>query len=407
MSQGEPERADFRTSAVALATAVGVVGLVLAPLWVGFEPTGGDPDRVFRPLMTELARALRAGGLPFWSDRFGLGLPIVAESEAGAFYPPNHLLYRVLTVSWAYRVSMWLHYSALAATTFAYARRLKVGPWGAAVAAVAFTLCGFQAIHSSHPWAYQALVYLPLALLFADRYAESGRLDALGALIFVLGVQWTIGHFQLQAWTGVLAFTLGTLRIIAERRPLVRVGLLAGAVAAGAGIAAVQLGPSWELATLSGHTARGFNDLAYYGFPLTHLSEPALPRAFRDLPGGHEDPYWFGRLTTGTEAAFHIGTVPLILGIVGLLGAGRSWNGWRAVIVVSLLLATMPTWAPGVFAGLIRLPILGHFRCPARYTVLASLGLCLLAGAGVDLVTERCRARRGLAAALLVGIRAC
>ena len=116
-----------------------LVGIVLGGLLVGYEPVGGDPDRLYRPLKSELARSLAAGELPFWSDRFGLGVPLVAESHVAAFYPPNLLLYRVFDVSTAYRLSMWLHYVALVATTYGYARCLKLSPWGSALAGVAFS----------------------------------------------------------------------------------------------------------------------------------------------------------------------------------------------------------------------------------------------------------------------------
>src|SRR5262245_9669148 len=95
-----------------LVAAVGVVALALGGLVVGYEPVGGDPDLLYRPIKAELARALAEGRLPYWSDRFGLGMPLAAESHAAAFYPPNWLLYRALEVSAAYRLAMLLHYLA-------------------------------------------------------------------------------------------------------------------------------------------------------------------------------------------------------------------------------------------------------------------------------------------------------
>ena len=53
-------------------------------LLVGYEPVGGDPDRMYRPIKAELASSLRQGALPFWSDKLGLGVPLVAESHAAA-----------------------------------------------------------------------------------------------------------------------------------------------------------------------------------------------------------------------------------------------------------------------------------------------------------------------------------
>src|SRR4051794_34967216 len=90
------------------------VGLTVGGLLVGYEPVGGDPDRIFRPIKAELGRSLRAGALPFWSAHFGLGVPLVAESHVAAFYPPNQISYRFLDVNTAYRPLMWAHYVALA-----------------------------------------------------------------------------------------------------------------------------------------------------------------------------------------------------------------------------------------------------------------------------------------------------
>ena len=155
---------------------VGLAGLLVGGLLVGFEPVGGDPDRLYRPLKEEFARFLARGQLPLWSDRFGLGIPLLAESHIAAFYPINWLIYSVADISTAYRMAMWLHYLFLAAATYAYARFLRISPHGAAVAALAFTFCGFQAIHSTHEPFYHALPYLSLAILLAEWYLGTGRM---------------------------------------------------------------------------------------------------------------------------------------------------------------------------------------------------------------------------------------
>src|SRR5437879_3087900 len=133
-----------------LLAAVGVVGLTLGGLLVGYEPVGGDPDCMYRPIKMELARALRAGGLPFWSGRFGIGTPLVAESHVAAFYPPNWVIYRALSAPAGYRLALWLHFVAVVVTTYLYGRALGLSPWGGSLAGLAFALCGFQTSHVSH-----------------------------------------------------------------------------------------------------------------------------------------------------------------------------------------------------------------------------------------------------------------
>ena len=107
-------------------------------------------------------RGLRDGGLPFWSDRFGLGLPLVAESHVAAFYPLNWLFYWAFDVSTAYRFLMWLHYVAvLAGVTYGYARVLSIDRWGSALAAIGFSLCGFR--RCIRPRAvYHLMPFLPM-----------------------------------------------------------------------------------------------------------------------------------------------------------------------------------------------------------------------------------------------------
>src|SRR5262249_44084476 len=150
-------------------------------------------------------------------------------------------------------------------------------------------------------------------------------------------------------------------------------------------------------------------DLSFYSFPPAHWIEPALPWFFRGLRQGAEDPYWFGQATTGYEAMFYVGTVPLVLAFVGALDGGRgrpaTWF-WRLLVIASLALATMPRWWLAGYARILALPGLGSFRAPARYTLLASLGLALLAGQGLDRAVSAWRHRLGVGLALAFGLGA-
>ena len=157
-----------------MLAAVCVVGTVIAPVLVGFAPLGGDPELMYQPIKAELGRSLAAGRLPFWSDRFGLGVPLVAESHVAAFYPPNWLFYRLWDVETAYGLTMWAHWVALAAATFAYARSLGISQAGSALAALGFALCGFQAVHAS-PRAVLSPDALPAALPDPGRPVRGDR----------------------------------------------------------------------------------------------------------------------------------------------------------------------------------------------------------------------------------------
>jgi hypothetical protein len=389
-------------SRAAFGVAVAAVALVLVGLLVGFQPTGADPDLLYRPIKAELARALQRGTLPFWSDRFGLGVPLVAESHAAAFYPPNWLLYRFIDVDTAYRLSMWAHHVALAAALYLYARSLALTPWGAALSVVAFTLCAFMSIHAGHEPFYHALPWMPLALLAADRYVATGRLLWMACIALAWGLQLTLGHFQLQAWTAGLVLFIGTWRQVVDRRPRRRVFGLVGSLVWGAGIAAVQLALTAEL-TMTAGFARTAAQRMLMAFPLSQWIQAVIPSLFVGLKGGATDAYWASQLTTGGEAAFWIGTIPLILAFVGWRRRAARPDPlapWRAIAIASVILACIPRLAPPIYAVLLQLPVVGWFRAPARFTLLTSLALTLIAGRGFDRSIEARRFRLGVAFAV-------
>jgi hypothetical protein len=384
------------------------VGLALALSWAGPSPIGGDPELMYKPIKFELARSLAVGRLPFWSNRFGIGVPLVAESHVAAFYPPNWLLYRIFDVHTAYRMGMWLHWFALAATTFAYARTLGISQPGSVLAAVSFTLCGFQAAHIVHEPFYYLMPYMPLCLLLAHRYMTSGNLLWISGLALAWGTQLTLGHFQIQMWTAGLVVLFSAWRVwtVGENRYRVlwRVGGLCMSLLWGVSIAWVQLRLTWELTGVSGFV-RPAHLLSPYSFPPAHWAQFALPEVFLGLTERTADNYWGRQGTTAGEACAYAGILVWILAFVGIV-AKKPLEGlkpWRIIVPLSLVLATMPGWWPDGFLLLMKLPGLGWFRAPARYTLLTCLGLALLAGRGLDRAIIPRRFWTGLTLAIISG----
>ncbi len=391
-----------------LLVAVCVVGIVLSPVLLGFAPLGGDPELMYQPIKTELARALATGQLPFWSDYFGIGIPLIAESHVAAFYPLNWLLYWLCDVPTAYQLSLWLHALALVALTYSYARVLGISKAGSALAAIGFSLCGFQAVHAVHEPFYSAMPYLPLCLLLADRYAMSGQWAWLAGLALAWGAQITLGHFQIQMWTGGLALLTGVWRVFTSGQTiscrLRRVWGLTAAFIWGAAIAWIQLRLTWEMTLVSGFDRRP-KYLANHLLPPAHVAQFALPAVYLGRPRGLGEIYWAQHGTTAGEACAYVGVVVLLLAFVGAAAAlrHRGLAIWRVIVPLSLVLATLPGWLPDGFILVSQLPGIGWFRAPARYTLLTSLGLALFAGHGLDHAITRQRFWGGLALAVLVG----
>ena len=391
---------------IPLLCALAVVALTMGGLFLGYEPVSGDPDCLYRPIKGELAEALRHGTLPFWSDLFGLGVPLVAESHAAAFYPLNWFSYRVFDVSVAYRLGMWLHYLGLVLATYGYARVLGLTAWGSALSAMALSLCGFQMSHACHEPFYHLLPYLPLSLMLAEKFMAEGKVVYIALLAVALGAQITLGHFQIQAWTAGLIVLTGLWRAASAGRPWRRAGGLILAVGWAGAVASVQLLLTWDL-TRASNFDRPIQFLTLYSFPPAHLAQVALPSLFMGFVDGTRSHYWESQRTTADEACLYVGTVPLILACCGLFARrDRALALWRCLAVVGVVLSTMDYWWPEGFELLLRLPVIGHFRAPGRYTLLTSVGLCLLAGRGFDGAMSARRFWAGFALAVIVGIAA-
>jgi hypothetical protein len=76
------------------------------------------------------------------------------------------------------------------------------------------------------------------------------------------------------------------------------------------------------------------------------------------------------------------------------------------LIVISFLLATLPTWWQDAYWLVTLLPGFGHFRAAGRYTVVTSLGLALLAGCGLDQSISPRRFWVGFGLAVAAGVAA-
>ncbi len=227
----------------------------------------------------------------------------------------------------------------------------------------------------------------------------TGRLVWLAALPLVLGLQWTLGHFQIQTWTGGLVIVTGLWRA-AFRSPALEAGLRRDPRSRlGDGVRRRPARP--ELAVRrAGRDRPSGRSATCSSIPSLRPtgSSSALPRLVRELRLGPEDPYWFGQQTTGYEAVLYVGTIPLIFALRSVDSPGQPAGPrclWRLLVPISFAIATMPRWWPQGYLYLLSLPGLGYFRVPARYTLLTCLGLAFLAGEGFDRSISMARFRAG------------
>jgi hypothetical protein len=381
---------------VALGLALLVAAFNPGLVFFGWVLGGYDAFVYFYPLRSYVAEALGQGRLPLWNPYLFAGSPYLANPQTAIFYPGTWL-FALLDVPHAYAVNFLVHLWVAALGFYAFGRvSLGLGRVGSVLGGAAFAFSGFMNGQAGHINQFSVAAWVPavaLALDLAMRPRRNGPFWPAAGLTAGLTLQILAGHPQ-QVYMTVVALGLLVLwRSVGGRdrdartaadlptKPgwprlqvvmLVRGGVVLGVAAGLAGaISAVQLLPTLELSPLS---IRG-GGLSYQIASFDVLPWPLLLPAL--FPG-----YWMHLPTT--EFFGHLGTVVFGIAWLGLLaGCGRAAALGALYVGLGLLLAVgdatplyrlLFDWAPG-FAS---------FRVPARWLLVSTFGLAILAAAGGD-----------------------
>ncbi len=363
----------------------------------------GDFAHQFYAFARYEASRLHAGELPLWAPYAYGGHPFLADIQSAVFYPFS-LLTMALTglrgqgfPYHALELEALLHYPLAAIFTYLLARRLTGSRLGGLVAAIAFT---FSAYLTSYPPLQLAILetvaWLPLILLLLDLAVASLHLArgtrALGWAVAAglgLGVALLAGHPQSSLLLVYAAVAYAVFRLAvpessdvpalavpgrpAWKHPLLAgLGLIAVFLVIGAGVAAIQLWPSWEFMRLSTRADMGYVE-AGGGFHPYDLLQLILPAVGVPVP------------------ALYLGILP-----VGLAAAGLAY-GLRRDERVRRTTALVLFWAGLGLVGLLisfgrNLPVYqlfyhlapgwGLFRHQERTILWTVLSVSMLAGYG-------------------------
>jgi len=376
-------------------------------LWLGGGLIGGDIYTYYFPQKAFYAEQLAEGILPTWNNLVGHGYPLVAESQTGAYYPPNLLLYSLLNVNTAYNVSHLLHYVLGFAAMALLAFELGLSLPAALLASLAF-IYGWFAPRCCLEWAIVTGIYLPLNLWLLIRFFRSRQGRWLWLLAGSLCLQLLPGHYHLAfitlltlgGWSLAEVFLRGRLQSKeSSASPAIshRLKWLAGpavAVALGFMLASVQLLPTWSLKQNSQRETSSSADFdpGYGHIPPRYLSQIIVPWIWYadavELSDrlNRKAPLDFPAATNPVEAHLYLGVLPCLLAIyAGIwLFRPRTPQEWSLAVlgIFGLLAAIYATgWLIPWFQ---HLPGFGFFRGSGRFGLVTTLAAALWAGYGLD-----------------------
>lgn len=376
----------------------GLIFLIHAPVLLGRQVYFHDDQWLyFLPVQDFMRRCALDGNWFPWCPWLACGYPISADPQTGRFYPLNLLLLLPASTELLMGWVLWLHYCTAAAGMFVLARRLGALPVGAFCAGAVFVNSGFMIAHLHHYVIIQSAAWLPWAWYAILNYRLSGGRRYLVLLSWCFAAQTLVGHPHELLLTVLSGFTLlalcewmlPSLRTTPGPR-LHRWRVLLSVLVLGVGVGAVMLAPTGVLHFL---TARSEPSLSFItSIPIAR----DVLRTFVNVRGT-QGAYWEREGFTGFAA------------LALLVPAALSWRRARIIsVLVSLLFIAFAMGVSQInpiYRVVVYIPFLNGFRAAARWLVVISACLSLLAGFGLTVLPERLpRLRWGvwLAAAAVV-----
>ncbi len=381
--------------------ALFVLALYYRLLFTNRVLASGDILLYFYPYRDYASAMLRAGQLPLWNPYSFLGVPFLANPQAAVLYPlhwPLSWLSVTKQVYWSAALHTWL----LGLGAYFLLRRWHLSAWAALIGSLVLAGSGFYGGLIGHLNQMNGAAWLPWALLILDYGTDVSSASAIRQLksiifpsiLFAITVALMVlaGHTQ-TAYINLFGIGIWTVwPIIASVRKMNRPALIPAIAAtwprllifglgSGLGIllSAAQLLPTLELSNL-GFRSGGLTYAVASSFSLKPLSLP-----FTLLPT-------YGLIDLGvvfgvegyTEFVAYVGLVGLVLaGIGAWKGHGRARTFGLLFAGLGLFLA-IGRWNPAYFLLYKMVPGFALFRTPARWMMLYTMGMAVLAGTGID-----------------------
>ncbi len=364
--------------------AIPLLGFVLPDLISGRLLITGDNLQQNYPLHVLVGSMLRHGQLPFWNQYIFSGTPLMADFNAGAFYPLMGL-FVVLPDRAAWIATEVVLFSVIAIGMYAFLRALKLSTVACLLAAATFAFAGPVLSQVNHVDMTEGFAAIPWMLLAVHHIVRDGRwrwaivLGIAYATVILAGAP----EAMLDEALLVLAFAFMSAGRSRERwwRVLSR-GTTGAALALS--LAAIQWLPGLEAIR---NSQRGFGYFAAAGSYPTPFSIFSLV-PYLDGGYGHLGEAAFFSQYNLPEVEIYLGLLPLIA-LVTLLHprwpskiAPRDRLTWYAVGTFGYLLALgSNTPLEHVFG---HIPLYGHQRLQSRNMVIVATAICVLFAGWLD-----------------------
>jgi hypothetical protein len=345
-----------------------------------------------------ISQQFSAGVLPKWVPQVYGGLPIFAN-PGSTYYPFRFLADLIFPVSRIWPTLFVIQFTLAGVGMYLLGLELKVRPWVAFVAGLAFQFTGLNMswVLAGHEGRIIVATFAPLLFYFLHRGIRTGRLGPFVGAAAVVG--FSLLSFQIQTAYYLLlggaiwsAFAIWDLGVYRDGRRVTRVVALGiAAVAFGFALASVNFLPFSGYIDQSPRAGpgRGYEYSTSFSMPIAELSAIAVPEMQGYLGTYHgTNPF-----KLHTE---YMGAVALLLAALGFYYARRDRRFWFFVgLAVFTLTLAFGGNTPIYHLYYSLLPGTKKFRAPSISFFLFSLSLVVMGALALEALAKGVEERHG------------
>ena len=324
-------------------------------------------------LGVDLIKSIR---LPLWNSYIFTGTPLFANFQSSAFSLTNfvYLIFDNLT---AWNMQVILQHLFVVVFTYLLLRNWKISKIGSLIGGVVFSFTGFNLIWSQ--WNYIVLTasFIPLLLLFEDKWLATGKWKYGAGLSLIIFFQIVSGYPQVVIYTAIAVFILWLLRFEKKKEFFIKSFFLGFFFLLGLGLSAVQILPGIELLSFS-QRGIALRPSEWRFLPWSKVITFLAPDYF----GNHSTSNWWGPQNYLSNTGY-VGVIATVLATQAVLVFKKRKEILLAMLLIIIgLLLSFPTplaayvWKSGIFAS--------QAAAAYRAHVLFTFGVALLSAFGVD-----------------------
>jgi hypothetical protein len=332
-----------------------------------------------------LPTKLFATHLYAWNPYVQLGQYAFAITQYQPFYPPGLVIMLLFHNTLGYNLFILSHYAAAGLFFYLFAMNLRLVRYAGFTGGLLFMLGGFLSMHGGHHAMMSAAIWLPLVLLFIDRYAEKPRLRELAWASLALAAAILAGFPQVTVYGMMVVVAYTVFRFASLRsgwKTVLRASVftLTAVTTLSVLLSSLQLFAVAEILPSMTREA-----LTYSMFTEDYLPPyELLCFVFPGMMGGVNHVPTYATNQNLVELYPYMGLLPLALCFLAVRCRRkcRDASFWIVVAVAALVLS---------FGGLTPLyrilyyvPVYNLFRAPARHLYEIHFAMAVLSALALD-----------------------